>query len=361
MSISKRAWRLGVSGAFALVASLPLVSAVHAQDEPDHDQHLKLATSIRENHEFSEATYPLHTGTSHGKTVYYVITDASDRAVAATLGVNYVPKFNNAKGTKAVQKVSVQGFVPELDFQGTVDFSHQHILEAGPTGFPPAAAQPGAVGDADYSPLIELPDGTVLNAPQVANETGQGDKVIKLDLDEMTLTYRETTGFYDDETVHYASFDSSDPVAAAIEAATYAPNLGAAPSVGKEDDSTSAREGLIAFINGQLMGPERQGLDAALLRHLPTTKAPLNILHEVPEAGKVTPSTVDYSPLWDVHFADWKPDIVEDRQNVRQTDFDAVLQLVKEGKVTGFPAGTEFKANGIVVNCPVISREIDAP
>jgi hypothetical protein len=77
---------------------------------------------------------------------------------------------------KAVQKVSVQGFVPELDFPGTVDFSHQHILEAGPTGFPPAAAQPGAVGDADYSPLIELPDGTVLNAPQVATRPARATR-----------------------------------------------------------------------------------------------------------------------------------------------------------------------------------------
>jgi hypothetical protein len=173
-----------------------------------------------------------------------------------------------------------------------------------------------------------------------------------MDLDEMTLTYRETTGFYDDETVPYASFDSSDSVAAAIEAARYAPNLGAAPSIGKEDESTSAREGLIAFVNGQLMGRERQGLDAAPLRHLPTTKAPPQ---HPPRGARSWQGDSKHSGLQSAvgrAFRRLEADVAEDRQNVRQTDFDAVLQLVKDGNVTGFPSGTDCKANGIVVNCP---------
>src|SRR5207245_11509924 len=83
----------------------------------------------------------------------------------------------------------------------------QHVIVPGPTGFPPAQAQPGAVGEAGYSPLIQLPDGVVVHAPQIANDTGQADKVIRLDIEKMTVTYVETTGFYDGTPVHYASFE----------------------------------------------------------------------------------------------------------------------------------------------------------
>ncbi len=345
---------IGLAAAALIVSAAP----VAAKDRDTH--HLLFVTSAHENHDFTEVTYPLHKGTSHGKTVYYVITDASDRGVAALLGVNYVPKLANAKGTTAVQQASVQGFIGDIDFPATVGFSPQRVIQAGPTGFPPAQAQPGAVGEPGYSPLIQLPDGTVVNAPQIANDSGQADKVIRLDLDAMTVTYVETTGFYDHTPVHYASFDASDPVAAAIEDVTYAPNLNAAPALGNEDDGTSAREGLVAFTNGitDRGSPELQGINAALLDRLPPSKAPLNILHEVPEQSFLSTGQVDYSPLWDVHLTTWTQAVVAAGQNLRQTDFDDVLQLVQQGKVTGFPSGTPFRASGFVVNCPVVSREL---
>ena len=225
----------------------------------------------------------------------------------------------------------------------------------GPTGFPPAQAQPGAVGETAYSPLIQLPDGVVANAPQIANDSGQADKVIRLDADKMEVTYVETTGFYDGTPVRYASFDASSPVAAAIEDVTFAPNLNAAPVPGDESDSTSAREGLIAFTNGQTHGPNLQGLNAALLTGLPPSKAPLNILHEVPEP---TVTGVDYSPLWEPRFANWTQVAINAHLNTRQMDFDTVLSLVQQGLITGFPAGTSFGADGFIVNCPVVSREV---
>ncbi|HLZ69728.1 MAG TPA: hypothetical protein VKV26_07440 [Dehalococcoidia bacterium] len=345
---------IGLAAAAIVAGAAPAA----AKDRDTH--HLLFVTSAHENHDFTEVTYPLHTGSSHGKTVYYVITDASDRGVAALLGVNYVPKLANAKGTAAVQLASVQGFVGNIDFPATVDFSPQHVIQPGPAGFPPAQAQPGAVGEAGYSPLIQLPDGTVINAPQIANDSGRADKVIRMDLDARTVTYVETTGFYDRTPVHYASFDSSDAGAAAIEDVTYAPNLNAAPALGNEDDSSSAREGLVAFTNGitDRNSPELQGINAALLDGLPSSKAPLNILHEVPEQSFLTTGQVDYSPLWDIHLTTWTQAVVDAGQNLRQTDFDDVLQLVQQGKVTGFPAGTPFRASGFIVNCPVVSREV---
>src|SRR5215831_10217427 len=59
--------------------------------------------SAQLNADFTQVTLPLFRGTSHGQTVYYVITDSSDPGDAAARGVNYAPKLANAKGTAAVQ------------------------------------------------------------------------------------------------------------------------------------------------------------------------------------------------------------------------------------------------------------------
>ena len=82
-----------------------------------------------------------------------------------------------------------------LVFPATVDFSPTHVIQGGPLGFPPAAAAPGAVGNAGYSPLVQLPDGAVLNAPQLANASGQADKVVRIDTGAGTVRYALTDGF----------------------------------------------------------------------------------------------------------------------------------------------------------------------
>lgn len=128
-------------------------------------------------------------------------------------------------------------------FPSTVDFSPDHVLTPSATGFPPAAAQAGAVGEPGYSPLVEVVfrgQKVVLNAPQVANASGQADREVSMT--PLTVSYRETDGCYDNESVHYASFDSSNPTAAAIEDATYTPNLNAVPSAGCADAAVSPLE-----------------------------------------------------------------------------------------------------------------------
>jgi hypothetical protein len=318
-------------------------------------------TSFTENAGPTIVTYPLHHGSSQGRRVLYVITDASNLSVARALGVNYVPKLAQAAGTAAVQNsASAIGTGNGIVFPASVDFSPQHIITPGPTGFPPATAAPGAIGEPGYSPLVQVTfRGTtvVLNAPQIANATGQADKVVSIDLARQSVSYRETDGCYDNESVHYASFDASDPGAAAIEDVTYAPSLAAAPFAGCADPAVVAancsRESLIAFTDGQTgaMNPERQGLNAALLDGPP----PLNILKEIPEPT----SQFDYSPLWDVHFETWTAAAVASGQNVRQTDFSTALSQVTSGLATGFPAGAPFGPTGIVVNCPVVSLDVN--
>lgn len=289
-------------------------------------------------------TLPLYRGTSHGTDVYYILLDASNGNVAQQYGINTSQKLTHAANTQAVQAVSIQNGI--INFPGTVDFAPTRVIAAGPTGFPPAAAAPGAIGDANYSPLIQLPDGTVVNAPHVANATGQADKVISINWSAMRVTLQETNGFQGGKPVKYLSTDASFDVAAALENVTYVPRLNAAPSLG--DDSTkSSRTSLAAFVNGQTGAgnPQRQGLNSALLDGLD----PLNILRWAPNQGR-------YSPLWDVHPAAWSPMAIASGQNLRQTDWGTLQGLVDKGLVTG-PGGAPFGAAGFIVNCPIISQE----
>src|SRR4051794_2924695 len=194
------------------------------------------------------AQLPAYRGTSQGRTVWFTVLDASRSGAASSYGVNRSNKLANAAGTAAVQRVTV-GADGTIDFPASVDFAPARTVVPGPTGFPPDLATPGAVGEPGYSPLVELPDGTVLNAPQIANATGRADKVVALDTDAGTVLYRETNGEARGHRVRYASFDASDPGAAALENATYAPALNAAPTL--DDDSTaSARTSLGAIVNG---------------------------------------------------------------------------------------------------------------
>lgn len=290
-------------------------------------------------------TLPLYRGRSGGDTVWYVILDSSSGADADSLGVNRSRKLENARGTGAVQRVILTG--GEVEFPATVNFSYAvRSVVAGPTGFPPDAFQYSARGQEGYSPLIELPDGTVRNAPHVANATGLAPKVVSIDLAGGTVTLEETPGFQGGKAVRYVSTDSSHPLAAALENVTFAPALDAAPGLG-QDGTDSSRTSLAAFVNGQTgaQNPQRQGLNSAVLDGL----SPLNVLRWNPSQGR-------YSPLWDVYAAAWSAEAIAAGANTRQTDFGDVLGLASHRLVTS-PDGSPFAAAGIIVNCPIISGE----
>jgi hypothetical protein len=313
-------------------------------------------------------TFPLRQGTAAGHPVYYVITDASDRTVAQELGVNFTPKLANAAGTLAVQHSSSTD-ANSITVAAGVDFSPMRVLVASATGFPPTQAAPGAIGNSGYSPLVQLPDGVVLNAPQIgdgvntngADKAHWADKVKSVDAANHTVTYDETNGCYENQSVHYASFDASDFGAAAIEDVTYAPALGNVPFVdcGTNDINVQgpfinrgcARESLIAFINGQTGADnsQRQGLNAAILDQ----EAPLNILEDVPNSG----GQFNYSPMWDIHRVRWN-DSVPVTSRLRQTDFGTAEALVGTQAQSITPTGTTsttFQSTGFIVNCPLVS------
>src|SRR6185503_4411485 len=131
---------------------------------------------------------PLYPGTANGKTVWYVLLDASDAGLAHDLGVNYAPKLANIaiNDPEAVQTVKLESPTPDqnkfgqavVDFQGAPDFSPTRIAQPGPNGFPLANFAPGAVAGPGYSPFIRIAGSDVVyNAPIVATGDGAFDVV----------------------------------------------------------------------------------------------------------------------------------------------------------------------------------------
>jgi hypothetical protein len=333
--------RANVVTAVAAVGMLVFAAPVPAAGSTSRSGD-ELFVSSAVEHADDTVTLPLHRGTSQGRTVWYVVLDASTSEQADRFGVNRSNKLARAVGTAAVARAGVRSGV--LDFPATVDFAPVRQVVPGAQGFPPAVAVPGAVGEAGYTPLVRLPDGSVINAPHVANATGRADKVVSLDLAGRRVRLAETRGFARGERVRYLSTEASDPGVAALENVTYAPALDAAPFAGG-DGTDSSRASLAAFVNGQTgaANPQRQGLSSALLDRLD----PLNLLAWLPNQGR-------YSPLWDVHLARWSDARVAAGTNVRQRSFAAVEDLAETRAVTA-PDGSAFRPSGVVVNCPIIS------
>jgi hypothetical protein len=286
----------------------------------------------------STATFPLRHGRTEGGARFdYVVIEASTSNTADRFGAGVVNKLRNA-GAGAQRGRFVGG---SLVVESGVDFAPVHSVQGTPgSGFPPVVATPGSVGAAGYSPLVRLPDGSVINAPHVANATGRHDKVVSMSGDGRWVTLALTAGFARGEAVLYLSTDASADVPAALEGSTFAPRLALAPRPG-DDSTASARASLAAFVNGPTgaANPQRQGINSALLGE----GDPLNVLAWLPGQGR-------YSPLWDVHLSAWRDGV----QARRVTRFADVEDLAEAGRVRG-PGGGPWGANDIVVNCPIIS------
>src|SRR5579863_2765815 len=192
----------------------------------------RFPSALKIDVEHETVTLPLHQGrTTDGRLTWYVVSESSDQADATQRGVNYSNKLLNAVGTPAVQKGQLGGD-GELVFEGTVNFGLTYALVPGPNGFPPTQFAPGAEGDAKYSPLVQIvprPSAPktvlVLNAPQVANETGRSRSVVDIDYGHKTVTLNMLGGFVDGQFTLYLHTDASSELIAALESSTYAPNL----------------------------------------------------------------------------------------------------------------------------------------
>jgi hypothetical protein len=315
--------------ALALLGAAAALSATvvaNAGAQPSGSAHSTLTSAIALNPTAETITLPLHKGlTATGATTWYVIIDSSHKADAASRGVNYAPRLANALGTKAVQKATLQGGT--IKFAGTVNFAPKRVVVASKTGFPPTKVAAGAVGDKNYSPLVTTDGKTVLDAPQVANASGQSDTVTNLDAAHNRVTLKLLRGWFNGTPVLYVRTDASAVLVAALEDSTYAPNLNSAPGLGS-DATSSARSAIIPVIDGSLTGSDRQGLQSAVL----SGNDPLNITQSFPGAA-------DYTPIWDLHPVVWTPAALKDGKRVELTSSAQVTKDFKAGLLTSAGKG----------------------
>jgi hypothetical protein len=311
-------------------------------------------------------TLPLYEGKmKDGRKVWYVLTDTTDAGNAAALGLNYAAKLNYASVGRAARHATLEKDT-SLTFQsGTVDFSPKRRVVPGdaPNFFPPKAAEPGSIGDQDYSPLIIIDNagGVIYNAPIVAFNVDASqidfceghpdyalvhDKVASICPKTQTVTLQLTEGLSFGRPVLYLSLDANDGVPAALEGVTLAPALKEL-TVGHDDSAFSATERIFLFANGPTgkENPQRQGLNSALSDGL----SPLNVLGGIPTVA------TDYSPLWDLNLGVWTKESIEKSYRSRMLGEFQILDFVQKGFITG-PNGGKFGSTGFIVNCPIVWR-----
>jgi hypothetical protein len=359
-----------------------------------------LPSTVKIDLEQEYARLPLHKGEFNGQTVWYVLTEASDQGAADDLGLNYAPKLANASigCDTCVQNVTLTGAKDNVFGEGTIhfvgapDFSPSRVLKAGTDGFPPSEAQPGAVGDAKYSPFIRIAGSpTVYNAPIVAVGDGPFDVTRHTNTADRVLAVHPAAkdtgpaqfhgawvdllfarGFDSGKPIAYLSTDASDATAAVLERATYVPALNGTAFSGGDDFLGSVRERIFPFLNGQTGAdnPQAQGLahlildghadEDASLKNTDLLKAlreggdALNVQGDFPTLTENNRRAA-YSPLWEAQFGEWTAKAVKQGLNTRQTDEFQILKLAAEHPdlLTG-PGGAPFGSAKALIDCPVI-------
>ena len=215
MKLRSRRWWLVAAAVAIAVSAVTATRALGGADDPPAApgglgqlsgllgrDHLTMTSIIQVDLSRESVRLPLYKGTADGKTVWFVLLDASDQGLADNHGVNFAPKLANlAIGCPAcVQTVTLDSPTPQqnrfgqavVNFQGAPDFHPTRIAQPGPNGFPLARFQPGAVAGPGYSPFIRIAGSNVVySAPIVAvgdgpfdvtHHTNTGDRVLGIHL-----------------------------------------------------------------------------------------------------------------------------------------------------------------------------------
>ncbi|MDX2211770.1 MAG: hypothetical protein SFY66_00650 [Oculatellaceae cyanobacterium bins.114] len=316
--------------------------------------------------EAGTVTLPLYQGRLRdGRSVWYVLTDTDDRGNADALGLNWSAKLTYAGVGRAVRNATLAQDATLIFESGTVDFSPERrvVPGAGDNAFPPQVAEPGSIGDSNYSPLVRITNAGnhIYNAPIIAFDVNAEqisfcngnpdhslvhDKVLSICPEEATVTLKLTPGISFARPILYVSFDSNNPLAATLEESTLAPGLGDI-TVGRDDSAFSAVERLFSFANGPTGSdnPQRQGLNSAIA----DGASPLNVFGGIPTIA------TDYSPMWDFNLGVWTQDAIARGYRSRLTEEFQILGFAQQGWITG-PDGKPYGSTGIIVNCPVVFR-----
>ena len=244
--------------------------------------HLTEESAIQVDLSKETVRLPLYQGKANGKTVWYVLLDASDSGDRARPGrqLRAQARATSRIGCPdCVQTVTLESPTPAqnkfgqavVDFQGAPDFSPTRIAEPGPNGFPLAKFQPGAVAGYRLQPVH--PDRRLADRVQRADRRDRRRPVRRRPPHEHRRPgarhphrraaapqgqYAESwvdllfvKGFDAGQPIVYISTDAGQPLTAVLERSTYVPALDKAAYNGGDDFLGSARERLFGFINGQ--------------------------------------------------------------------------------------------------------------
>ena len=289
-----------------------------------------------------KVTLPLVQGYFNGESVYYVNTEASDAAVAATDGTTFVPKLAISIAVGAT-----------ADLYHVTNFAQPNVLDSVPYPLGPSNADP------DYSPLwlIHLvtwaPGVTpvvltseaavlaaqaagkvtlqatsiVVNCPVVVTPRGQLPSALEVEIERDpgsdsvgTITLPLVKGFARGKVSFYINTDASDVNVATADGTNYVPKLARTHASGAEAD--------IFPFSGHTHPAQR-----TILASVPNPVGPRN-------------SDFDYSPLWDVVPVTFTNQAQSSYPLVRSED--AIHDLVARGAMLSGPEP------GIVINCPVV-------
>ena len=369
---------------------------------------LTLESAIKVDLSKETVRLPLYKGRADGRTVWYVLLDASDAGAAHNLGLNYAPKLANLGigCPDCVQTVTIDSPSPAenpfgqavVNFAGAPDFSPRRVARPGPDAFPLAQAEPGAVAGKGYSPFIRIAGSpTVYSAPIVA--TGDGP----FDVEHHTNTHDRALGFHiapksppgqyleswvdllfvkgfdAGQPIVYLSTDAGQPLSAVLERSTYVPALDNAAYNGGDDFLGSARERLFGFVNGRTGAGNKQAQgfvhlvkdghaaedasagNTALINALRHGGDLLNVFGDFPTLKDPRHSEA-YSPLWDAQLGQWTEKAIKQGLDKRQIDENVVFNLAatRPDLITG-PGGAPYGAAGVDINCAVIGFTKKAP
>jgi hypothetical protein len=313
-------------------------------------------------------TIPLYLGhmKGTGKNVWYILSDVDDSDVAAELGLNFSAKMTFMG--KAVRTANFDDQGNLIFDEGTVDFSPVRSIVPGPPGaeFPPVSAKPGAIGDADYSPYVQIVNAAnvIYNAPIVAfgvdasqinfpkggvDYSKVHDEVVAIDPANMTVTIQLINGFSFGRPVWYMSMDTSSTLGAAIEHNTFSP-LMQKLHLGDDDTFSSPIERIFIATNGPEEGacsnPLRQGLSADLADgHRPNNTV-----------GGIPTLALDYSPAWDANLFTWSQDAIDHGFRGQLREEFNILTFVQDKLLTGASMTKPFGSAGFAINCPIVLR-----
>jgi len=327
--------------------------------------YVKSALAIDFTYRKANVTLPLYRGLSaSGESVYYILTDASDFEFARALGINYAPKLRKDAGSSGAQNAQIKNGL--ITFKGNVDFSPVYkVVPGSPNPFPPKVAEPGALADAEWSSIVVLPSGIVINAQIVANKSGSHDRLRNIDIKHRTVTLSLLDGVQGGRQYFYHLVtDASASLPAVLEKGVFAPRLAMLPTFGKsEPTDNSALLGFSPNVNGisKLDSGQEQGFVASLSNG---GIDPINVFPLGPDNDNSSESN-NYSPLWDAHISLWTPQAINEGKVHRILSIDEQKQLIADGYLTSATGDADSPTNsfvgglrpvGLIINCPVITH-----